>query len=121
MGLIDIRDGCPSPADPTDRVRALISALDDDDIKRGEAVLSGLAKAYRSDDVELLLAFDRQCEDPGEPSWKVLIRSVCIACRSAPSNGRRPAGSACRRSTRTLPNSVSTARASISRRYSCGG
>ena len=81
MGLIDIRDGCPSPADPTDRVRALISALDDDDIKRGEAVLSGLAKAYRSDDVELLLAFDRQCEDPGEPSWKVLIRSASIASR----------------------------------------
>jgi|GEM_PF-902713 len=81
MDLIGVTDDPPSPADAALRVRALISALDEDDLQRAEVIVVGLLEMCPSGVNGILRAFDQQCEDPQEPSWKVIIRAASIAAR----------------------------------------
>lgn len=71
-----------SPSAASERLRALMWTLEDRDFGTAERLLAKMLRIDADGLEEILLAFDRYCEHPVEPSWKLMIRLATSAANA---------------------------------------
>lgn len=71
-----------SPSAASERLRALMWALEDGDFAAAERLLARTIRTDTAGQAEVLLAFDRHCADPSEPSWKMMTRVATSASKA---------------------------------------